>query len=176
MPAIERFTAKVQEIGFSCTRCGTCCRGADALILVTPDEIRRILHHTGFRREEVAVPFPESVDIGGVSCTFEWALVRRGDACRFLEEGRCTIHPCRPWICRTYPFHLEEEELRVDACPGLGLPVSEERTREIVRDLVLRRDEERAEEERVRRHLRTISRSKGKHVLIDGDGVNVLGE
>ena len=81
---------------------------------VFPDEVRQLQEATGGEWRDVAQPMPyglREADAGTEGETFEWAL--RTDACGdcafYAEEdgrGKCTVHPDRPLICRTYPFSL----------------------------------------------------------------------
>jgi hypothetical protein len=49
------------------------------------------------------------------------------DACPFLIDDKCSIHPAKPSQCGTYPFWPEILEYRgawkeeAKACPGIGL-------------------------------------------------------
>jgi len=119
--------AKLMEIGFSCTRCGDCCRagsGDDNLVMVTPREIRAISGFCGLQAADIAEPYPESVELTcGRSVTFGRVLRRRpcGD-CRFFSGSSCLAYPVRPSICRTYPFMLDGDELRVFPCRDWEIP------------------------------------------------------
>ena len=50
--------------------------------------------------------------------------LRKGDAfCVFLDEHkRCSVYDGRPGLCRSFPFHLEDDgSIDVDlSCPGVG--------------------------------------------------------
>jgi len=80
------------EVSFECTpqlECGNCCRIAPADL--TEEEYFRILD-LGFRR------FAVRTDIA------LFRMVRKGDACFFLENYACKIYPHRPASCRALPF------------------------------------------------------------------------
>ncbi len=80
------------EVSFKCSphlECGNCCRMAPADL--TEEEYFRILE-LGFRR------FAVRTDIA------LFRMVRKGDACFFLENHACKIHPHRPASCRALPF------------------------------------------------------------------------
>ena len=177
-PGEGGLTVLLRNVGFSCTRCGECCRGKsgdDHLVLVSPHEVRRIIGSTGRRWEKVAEPFPCFICHGDTgSHTFEWCLRRDGNRCRFLgEEGGCSIYPSRPWICRTYPFVLEGDILQVYPCPGPGTMLAPEEAEALAADLFARQRFEREEEERVREVLAGNQLPPGR-VVIDGEGVKVL--
>lgn len=120
---VDRIASAVQEIGFSCTRCGQCCSGAPAephAATVFPDEVRSIRDRTDRSWDDIARPMPFGVADGSGE-TFEWALQtdETGD-CVFIEgeesHTRCSIYEDRPLLCRTYPFRL--------VLPGTGAPES----------------------------------------------------
>jgi len=174
----ERLAAQIQEIGFSCIRCGECCAGLaedNNLVMVSPPEIRRISAYCHLSQEEIAEPYPESVTLAdGTILTFGWALRRIAGDCRFFQEGSCQVYACRPWICRTYPFMLDGEELLVFPCRGLGGCISQEDARALARDLLHRRDAEHEEEEKVRRALSCPLPGEEKRLIVDSEGVKVL--
>lgn len=170
----ETLAARLQEIGFSCTRCGECCRagnGDDNLVMVSPAEVRRISAHCRLDAAEVAEPYPESVEIsGGRRITFGWAIRRISGDCMFYEGGSCRAYATRPWICRTYPFMLDGDTLLTFPCPGLGSPVGPEEARALARDLLARRAAEQEQEERIRRAFSMLPQGEGR-LIVDGEGV-----
>ena len=113
---VEEIARSIQNIGFSCTRCGACCRGtADDPHTATifPDEVRTLQTHTESKWKDVARPIPYGLSADGTGETFEWALQTDtcGD-CTYLVEHSdgttaCGVYDDRPAICRTYPFQLD---------------------------------------------------------------------
>jgi Fe-S-cluster containining protein len=113
----------IESIGFSCTRCGACCKGhgGEHTATVFPDEIRAIEGEAHDWRD-VARPIPFGLPDGEKASgeaarggeTFEWALQTDdcGD-CAFYADGSdgdpgtCTVYGDRPLICRTYPFSVQ---------------------------------------------------------------------
>lgn len=176
---LEQYAAEIAETGFSCTRCGACCLGLGveaSLVMVTPPEIRAIMGVTGLGWDEIVEPFPESLTTtGGATYTFEWALRRREGRCIFAESDRCTIHPHRPWICRTYPFMLDRDRLIWSECNGYGCsrPVTGEDLA-LAGDLIGRRDAEALEEIKVKEIYKNAAIPAGCSVVIDGEGMKVL--
>lgn len=174
----EELVRRIRETGFSCTRCGSCCRGTPDdmnLVMVSPEEIDGIREKTGHDPVFFTEPYPESVSTGsGGSITFERCLRRNPDACLFLSGGSCTVYESRPWICRTFPFMLAEGKLLVSACEGLGQEIDEDHASHLARELVARNDKEREEEEKVRQILAAGNIPDGKAVLIDGRGLTVI--
>jgi Fe-S-cluster containining protein len=143
--------------------------------MVYPAEVRAIADHSGLPLEEVAEPYPDEITLSsGTRCSFEWALRTTDGTCIFLEEGGCRIYPVRPWICRTYPFMLADTSVVQSACPGLGKEITEEEARALACDLIRRREVERTEENQVQVHGRQLNQVKGRHILIDGEGVKIL--
>lgn len=174
----QELAEKVREIGFSCIRCGDCCRGTEEdanLVMIFPTEIEDLAGATGHKARDFVKPYPEKVPTsGGGSITFEWCLKRTIEGCIFLDGTRCTAYASRPWICRTYPFLLSGERLSISPCRGIGREISEREAEEIAGLLIERRVAEQEEEERVRKILSSHSIPAGKNVLVDGTGVRVL--
>lgn len=121
---VSELADTIESIGFSCTRCGACCKGHDGEHIATifPDEIRTI-QNEDLDWQDVARPMPfggirETDELSGE--TFEWALEVDdcGDCTFYVEDdkppsGACTIYDERPLICQTYPFSiglLDEDE------------------------------------------------------------------
>jgi uncharacterized protein len=175
----ERYADEIAETGFSCTRCGACCLGVGveaSLVIVTPPEIRAIMEATGLPWDQIVEPFPESLTTAeGATYTFEWALRRIEGRCIFAESDRCTIHPHRPWICRTYPFMLDGDRLVRSECSGYGCsrPVTGEDL-DLADDLIGRRDAEELEEIKVSEIYKRAAIPAGRSVVIDGEGMKVL--
>jgi Fe-S-cluster containining protein len=174
----DELADRIRGIGFSCTRCGACCRGTDAdenLVMVTPGEIELLSEGTGQPADRFCEPYPESlVTGGGGSLTFERCLSRTPAGCVFLSESTCTAYPYRPWICRTYPFMLDGDELAAFPCDGLGREMTRESARDLALLLIRRREAEQAEEEAVARVLSSARIPEGRHVIIDGRGIRVI--
>lgn len=117
----ERIATEIREVGFRCLRCGECCRGEDNSVTVFPSEIRRIVCKTGKSWLEVVEPPPQGEwDSKGNFHTLEWRLRKEGPGCCYYSDCRCSIYPDRPLLCRTYPFYLEDGDLHVSECRGLG--------------------------------------------------------
>jgi len=117
----ERIAAEIREVGFRCLECGECCHGEDNSVTVFPSEIRRIVCKTGKSWLEVVEP-PSlgQWDSKGNFHTLEWRLRKEGPGCCYYSDCRCSIYPDRPLLCRTYPFYLEDGDLHVSECRGLG--------------------------------------------------------
>lgn len=178
--------ARIRELGFSCLRCGECCRGEDNSVLVFPREVRRICAATGLAWLEVAGP-PEEGEWGrdGSFHTLEWRLKKDRESCRFFQEGRCAIYRDRPHLCRTYPFYLDRGVLMHSECRGLGGRIEPDEAEKIAKVLISRQITEIEEAisllERYRDFHRgdpadssgkggiTVHDSEGEHRIIGGE-------
>ena len=169
---------KIRSIGFRCTQCGTCCRCGETdsnLVMVFPDEIRSIISVCGRSWNSVAQPYPETIDHqNGARSTFGWCLRRENNHCHFLKENLCAIYDQRPWICRTYPFFLEDNELKVSRCEGLGEVISEQDAIMIASHLLQRQRAEEEEAQSVRQVLQLTQIPSGACVVIDSEGVRAF--
>jgi Fe-S-cluster containining protein len=174
----DELAERLREIGFSCTRCGTCCRGTDVdenLVMVTPKEIELLAEGTVRTADHFTEPYPEFLAMGGGgSLTFERCLSRTLAGCVFLSQSTCTAYPYRPWICRTYPFMLDGDELVAFPCEGLGGEMTRESARDLALLLIMRREAEQAEEEAVARVLSSVRIPEGRRVVIDSRGIMVI--
>ncbi len=169
---------KIRSTGFKCISCGSCCR-SDAEdpghVMVSSDEVRAIMAATGLSWGEIAVPYPEMIEDGhGGRYTLGWCVRRAGDICRFLVQGRCSIYASRPWICRTYPFMLDGEDLIVSACNGLGKRVTSSDALQIAENLLRRKTAEGEEARRVRKVLLKNPLPAGSFVVVDSEGMKVF--
>ena len=178
--------ARIRELGFSCLRCGECCRGEDNSVLVFPREVRCICAATGLAWLEVAGP-PEEGEWGrdGSFHTLEWRLKKDMEFCRFYQESSCSIYRDRPLLCRTYPFYLDRGELMHSECRGLGGRIKPDEAEEIAQVLISRQITEIEEAisllERYRDFDRgdpaesggkddiTVHDSEGEHRIVEGE-------
>lgn len=139
------------------------------------DEVECISRVLGMPLEEVAEPYPETVEIHGARVRLGWALLRdEAGACRWHGGNRCTVYAYRPHLCRTYPFMLDGDRLTVSECPGIGAPLTDEEALAIARDLLLRRDAEEEDAREIRGRIAAASLSPGADVVIDSWGVTPL--
>ncbi|WP_067075143.1 YkgJ family cysteine cluster protein [Methanoculleus horonobensis] len=178
MLGVDDVAAQLGSIGFRCRECGACCRRVaedSNLVLVSPAEVRAIMAATDMGWNEVAEPYPDFIGAdNGAEYTLAWCLRRTADACIFLRDGRCSIYAHRPWICRTYPFMLVDDDLAASECPGLGAPLSPGDARDAAADLCRRQAAEAMEEAGIRTVFREATVPPGKRAVIDSEGVKVL--
>ncbi|MEN6341968.1 MAG: YkgJ family cysteine cluster protein [Methanospirillum sp.] len=175
MTDVDTLAREIAKVGFACVACGDCCRGVGedgSLVMVARDEARRVAAAANLSFAEAVVPFPGEVEVRGRTCRLGWALARdENGACRFHTGERCSVYEARPWICRTYPFMLDDDELVVSECPGLGTPISKDDARALAADLLARRAAEEDEGERVRRVVISAELPPDGTVVIDAEGV-----
>lgn len=178
MLGIDDVANRIRSVGFRCLGCGACCRRVaedSNLVLVSPAEVRKIMAATKMSWDEVAEPYPDFIESeSGGQYTLAWCIRRNEDACIFLRDGRCSIYPHRPWICRTYPFMLVDDDLWVSECPGLGTPLSLHDAHVAAADLCRRQAAETAEEIGLRAAYQRAVVPPGKRAVIDSEGMKVL--
>lgn len=109
---------------FACARCGNCCAGKGAVVVVSPREIEALARVTGmtpreFRERHTQERFGDTV-LRDVEPTAEERArgVPDDGACEWLVRNAdgttsCRVHAAKPDQCRTYPFWP-----RVIATPG----------------------------------------------------------
>jgi hypothetical protein len=177
LPAAHDLAAEIQRIGFSCRRCGACCRPCHddpGLVFASHNEVEALVASGAGSWDEVAVPFPEFIPLGnGSSVTFGWCLRQEKGRCRFLSGWGCSVYPARPWICRTYPFILENRGLTVSDCPGLGEHISPEEAMALAEDLLERARFEAGDEEGIKRILASARIPEGKRCVVDASGMRI---
>lgn len=179
--SLEELAERIKTIGFRCQRCGDCCTGPDAEVLLFPSEVRRIIAHTDQPWLEVVEPPETGVwDSDGNFHTLEWMLRRSGNRCAYYDaaSGSCRIYPARPDICRTYPFYLDGDELRVSECRGLGVEMDDDEALRIAQELKRRLISEIMEERGVRSRFSGFAaagrpeRPTGVCIVHDGEGAH----
>jgi uncharacterized protein len=103
---------------FQCQQCGECCEGRGG-IFPTPGEIDLMAQYLKMSVEQLRQDYLEITPLG-------LAVKNKPvGGCIFNDQGRCSIHPVKPRICRDWPFlpaillHDNEFEAAKEACPGL---------------------------------------------------------
>lgn len=119
-----------------CEGCHSCCEGMDDTIVLDPYDIYRLTKNLDFdfarlMQGRIALHVEEGLILPHLAMSAE------SGACSFLnEEGRCSIHPYRPGICRLFPLGRIYEDggfsyfLQVNEC------VKENRTKEKVKNWI----------------------------------------
>jgi hypothetical protein len=157
----DELAEEICNIGFKCLMCGKCCRRefGDNRVAVVPDEIRRIQKGSDLTWKAIVEPLNieanslqdecylqgESgmIDEDGNIHTFGWMLQRKNNGdCVFIPEekkdSKCSIYELRPLLCSTYPFYMEELELRASECEGIGGEITKQDSKEIAGMLLKR--------------------------------------
>ncbi|VVB96242.1 Putative zinc- or iron-chelating domain protein [uncultured archaeon] len=139
----------ILDSGFSCQRCGWCCRENFKIritkdiqrpsnaISIFPDDIRRIIRGTGMKWDDVAQPDTYScLSDGDIMWAIGWILRRNEEGdCIFYRSGACAIYEWRPMICRCYPFFMGEKSVDIMRCEGLENKISQKSAGEMARML-----------------------------------------
>ena len=87
-----------------CQGCSACCRGMGSSILLDPLDIFRL---TGWLDCSFELLLDKHIELQVADGMIlpNLKMAGPGEACTFLSpEGRCTIHPARPGICRIFPL------------------------------------------------------------------------
>lgn len=92
------------EFRFKCRRCGNCCINQDMIIFNVRD-IYNIARKKGMTMQQVVESYTE-VYIGSNSRIPVVHLLCNGPkrACPLLENGRCSVHDCKPTVCALFPL------------------------------------------------------------------------
>jgi Fe-S-cluster containining protein len=176
--ALDDISAKINVSGFTCIKCSACCTGHDAVIMVSPPEIRAIMQETDLEWHDIVTPYPEYIIEQSQKLTFGWALRQTQDQCIFLQNKQCTIYHTRPWICKTYPFMLDQECVITSACEGLRSqtdPLDPKALTQLLQDLIARKNAEEEEEAQIvywyHIFTNTPSETKASVIVIDSEGI-----
>jgi len=87
-----------------CAGCSACCRGMGNTVVLDPYDAHRLVTGTGMTLEQLLQNHLELNVVDGVILP-NLKMAGENEACAFLnEEGRCSIHPYRPGICRLFPL------------------------------------------------------------------------
>ena len=79
-------TEAIQPVGFSCTRCGACCRNLSGLgraALLTPADISRIDAHIALHADLEGISYAHDEPIAGAPAGLRRIKGRENGACRF---------------------------------------------------------------------------------------------
>lgn len=87
-----------------CSGCSACCRGMGASIILDPYDIYRLTTELEWTFESLMAGRLELNVVDGIILP-NLAMAGEKEQCTFLDEnGRCSIHPQRPGICRLFPL------------------------------------------------------------------------
>jgi Fe-S-cluster containining protein len=109
---------KKENIEFTCTKCGDCCR-AEGYVYLKRGEIEAIADYLFKPAKEVRKIFTEWL-------LFKGRVFKQDpEGCVFLVDGRCSIYPVRPHQCAEFPYwkqvmnDLQWWEYLKTYCPGV---------------------------------------------------------
>lgn len=100
------------RVAFRCRRCGQCCRNIKESVMVESLDAYRIAKYLRDRGQavqtlsDIYARYTEPVPITEDYPIFVLSTTSPDDACIFLKDGRCSIYPVRPRVCRMYPFSV----------------------------------------------------------------------
>lgn len=91
-------------IRFECRGRGDCCvsHGTSSWVYATREDRRRLAAHLGLATSAFTRRYCRPLDD-----RFVLRDTADGQACVFLERGRCGVYAARPTQCRTWPFWPE---------------------------------------------------------------------
>lgn len=87
-----------------CAGCFSCCKGMGNSIVLDPYDVYRLTTGLNVKFEEL---LGDKLDLNVVEGIIlpNLKMTGKNDSCGFLnEQGRCSIHPLRPGICRIFPL------------------------------------------------------------------------
>lgn len=99
-------------VEFRCQLCGQCCRHIKESVMVESLDAYRIAKYLRNQGQavqslsDIYARYTEPVPIAEDYPIFLLNTTGPDDACVFLEDGRCSIYPARPRVCRMYPFSV----------------------------------------------------------------------
>lgn len=106
-----------------CQGCSACCKGMGCSIVLDPLDVHRLTTFLGKTPQELVSGYIELNVVDGIILP-NLAMTGEEERCSFLnQEGRCSVHPARPGICRLFPLGRFYENnafqyfLQVHECP-----------------------------------------------------------
>lgn len=102
-----------------CRGCSSCCRGMGNSVVLDPMDIYRLTVGLDLTFEELMADKIELNVVDGIILP-NLKMGAGSEVCGFLDgQGRCSIHPQRPGICRLFPLGRYYEK---NAVPHSGSP------------------------------------------------------
>lgn len=106
-----------------CAGCSACCKGMGSSITLDPLDVFRLCEAAGCGFEALLDTRVELNIVDGMILP-NLKMAGPEERCTFLDEnGRCSVHPYRPGICRLFPLGRIYEDgdfryfLQVHECP-----------------------------------------------------------
>lgn len=103
-----------------CKGCSSCCSGMGESVILDPLDMFRLTVELGSSFEELMADKIELNVVDGI--ILPNLKMRDGtETCGFLnEQGRCSIHPQRPGICRLFPLGRYYEQTEAPSTASAG--------------------------------------------------------
>ena len=105
-----------------CAGCSACCQNMGTSVVLDPMDVWKMQRGTGRTLEKLLKKELELNVVDGIILP-NLRMNGTREVCSFLnEEGRCSIHPYRPGICRLFPLGRYYEKngfhyfLQIDEC------------------------------------------------------------
>lgn len=94
---------EIQNLSFSCLRCGACCSGDPGVVLFSSSELEKMCQFLSFSKEEFLkkytyLTFYEEKEVSSLK------EKSNGECIFFSPKKGCEIYPVRPLQCQSYPF------------------------------------------------------------------------
>ena len=94
-----------------CEGCSECCRGMGSSIILDPMDIWRIQKGIGKGFQALLEEGKIELNMADGMLLPDLKMDTEREACPFLDSrGRCSIHACRPGLCRLFPLGRYYEE------------------------------------------------------------------
>ena len=94
-----------------CEGCSECCRGMGSSIIIDPMDIWRIQKGIGKGFQALLEEGKIELNMADGMILPDLKMDTEREACPFLDSrGRCSIHACRPGLCRLFPLGRYYEE------------------------------------------------------------------
>ena len=94
-----------------CEGCSECCRGMGSSIILDPMDIWRIQKGIGKGFQALLEEGKIELNMADGMILPDLKMDTEREACPFLDSrGRCSIHACRPGLCRLFPLVRYYEE------------------------------------------------------------------
>lgn len=132
-----------------CSACtDNCCKGPHNTVLLRLVDVARFVDRGWTDRLTLEKPTFDAATLAqkpmlqDTLSSFHWRVFPvlkqhpQHKTCTLLDhQGKCSIHPDRPWICRVFPYHLDLEQQAVGWSPRCKWPREGEAQGPVAREL-----------------------------------------
>lgn len=88
-----------------CKGCHKCCTGMGNSVILDPYDIYGLQQGLGKKLSELLVEEKVELSVNNGVILPNMKMIGREECCAFLDrDGRCSIHACRPGVCRLFPL------------------------------------------------------------------------